>query len=420
MRPRLSSGICLGTPLPVRLFNGLGPVVRRLGVWPRIDPEKLMRAVERKSGRVRLPDVAVRALAVRADAFSTDAKLTLFGTLSVRGVLHKKLSEAVQFERLIAANPQILNEQVRRPLFVLGLPRTGTTLLQRLLSLHSGARYLPFWEGATSVAQSRADYSKDHQRRIRSARRSMALLNWINPDLTKIHPMGVQDPEECFLLFGNYFVMPPGYDFAYLPSYWDWYDEQVHLDAYRMHKRQLQALQWLDRREHWVLKCPSHLWGLKHLIEVYPDARIVRTHRDPRKVVPALCSLLAAIWSMSSDDVDLKTVASCVMNWCESGQQIASEALAHIPRDQVVDVDFDDLVADPVATAMSVYERFGYRADADLSSAMAQWCREHPSEGSRHFRYEPADFGLDLDDVARRLAPDAPPAGARVRAHCRI
>jgi len=188
-----------------------------------------------------------------------------------------------------------------------------------------------------------------------------------------------------------------------VPSYWDWWDTQAHAEVYRLHKRQLQALQWLDRRQHWVLKCPNHLSGIDHLLNVYPDARIVYTHREPEKIIASLCSLAAVTWSMTSDEVDLGEVAQYSLDVAQRCQAAGHAALQTIPRDQVLHVDYDDLVADPVAMARRVYEHFGYPVDPGLDARMVDWLESHPSDKHGKHTYQLSDFGLTEDDVRRRL-----------------
>ncbi len=176
-RRRLSSGVRLGPPLPMRLLNTLGPLVRSLGLWPRIDVERQMRATERKYKRTNWTPELRRALPPRAEGFnSKDADLSLFGALVIRGQFLKSMDNALALEDLIARHPEILDEQIRRPLFVLGLARTGTTLLQRLLSLHAGARYLPFWEGYTPYPREVGNHQGGKDGRYREAKNRLALL----------------------------------------------------------------------------------------------------------------------------------------------------------------------------------------------------------------------------------------------------
>ena len=400
---RLPSGVGLGPPWPIRLLNTLGPLVRAAGLWPRIDTQRMMRSVERKLKRNDWPAPLLRALPPRAAAFNDDAKPSLFGALVLQDQFKKSAMNALGFEDLISRHPEILEERIERPLFVLGLARTGTTLLQRLLSLHSGARYLPFWEAYSPVPYKLGKHRGGRDGRYGEAKRKLRLLKWVGPEFDKIHPIDVDDPEECYHLFRSHFLIPPGFDFGYVPSYWEWWDTQAHADAYRMHKRQLQALQWLDRRQHWVLKCPNHLSGIDHLLDVYPDARIVYTHREPEKIIASLCSLAAVTWSMTSDDVDLDQVAEYALNVAQRCQAAGRAALQTTPRDQILHVDYDDLVADPVAMARRVYEHFGYPADPSLDARMADWLASHPSDKHGKHTYQLSDFGLTENDVRRRL-----------------
>jgi Sulfotransferase family len=400
---RLPSGVSLGPPWPIRLLNTLGPLVGAAGLWPSIDTQRMMRSVERKLKRNDWPAPLLRALPPRAAAFNDDSKPSLFGALVLQDQFKKSAMNALGFEDLISRHPEILEERIERPLFVLGLARTGTTLLQRLLSLHSGARYLPFWEAYSPVPYKLGKHRGGRDGRYGEAKRKLRLLKWVGPEFDKIHPIDVNDPEECYHLFRSHFLIPPGFDFGYVPSYWEWWDTQAHADVYRMHKRQLQALQWLDRRQHWVLKCPNHLSGIDHLLDVYPDARIVYTHREPEKIIASLCSLAAVTWSMTSDDVDLDQVAEYALNVAQRCQAAGRAALRTTPRDQILHVDYDDLVADPIAMARRVYEHFGYPADPSLDARMADWLASHPSDRHGKHTYRLSDFGLTENDVRRRL-----------------
>ena len=362
-----------------------------------------MRSVERKWQRNDWPAPLLRGLPPRAAGFNDDAKPSLFGALVLRDQFKKSAMNALGFEDLISRHPEILEERIERPLFVLGLARTGTTLLQRLLSLHSGARYLPFWEAYSPVPYKLGKHRGGRDGRYAEAKRKLRLLKWVGREFNKIHPIDIDDPEECYHLFRSHFLIPPGFDFGYVPSYWEWWDAQAHADAYRMHKRQLQALQWLDRRRHWVLKCPNHLSGIDHLLEVYPDARIVYTHREPEKIIASLCSLAAVTWSMTSDDVDLAHVAEYALDVAQRCQTAGRAALQTISRDQILHVDYDDLIADPAAMARRVYDHFGYPSDSGLDARMTEWLESHPSDKHGKHAYQLSDFGLTENDVRRRL-----------------
>ncbi len=403
-RRRLSSGIALGPPLPIRLFNKLGPLVKALGMWPSIDYQAQMRRTEKKYGRSNWTPELRRALPVRTKAFNEDADLSLFGALVIRDQFLKSMDNAMALEDLIARHPEILEEKIERPLFVLGLARTGTTLLQRLLSLHEGARFLPFWEGYTPFPRKLGNHRGGKDGRWREANMQLKLLNFVGPAFNQIHPIEVDDPEECYHLFRNHFLVSPGFDFANVPSFWKWWDETAYRDVYRMHKRQLQALQWLDPKRHWVLKCPNHLAGLKYLLEVYPDARIVYTHRGPEKTVPSLASLAAVTWCMTSDTVDLKNVGEFALDLAEQCEAAGQAAMHLVPQGQLVSSNYDELVRDPAAMAVSIYERLGYPADPGLKARAQKWLDDHPSDKHGKHAYALGDFGLTPEILKQRLA----------------
>lgn len=407
-RRRLSSGVRLGPPLPLRLLNILGPLVKALGLWPSIDIERQMRATEKKYGRSNWTPELKRALPPRAKAFNEDADLSLFGALVIRGQFLKSMDNAMALENLIAQHPEILEEEIRRPLFVLGLARTGTTLLQRLLSLHEGARYLPFWEGYSPFPRELGNHQDGKDGRHREASNRLKLLNFVGPEFNKIHPIEVDDPEECYHLFRNHFLVPPGFDFAHVPSYWEWWDATSHRDVYRMHKRQLQALQWLNRKQHWVLKCPNHLSGLQYLLETYPDARIVYTHRSADKTVPSLCSLAAVTWCMTSDTVKLTDVGDFALDLAERCEAAGRAAMQLVPPGQIVHSDYNELIRDPAATAVSIYERLGYPADAGLKARAQKWLADHPSDKHGRHNYVLEDFGLTPEIVRSRCTVTPP------------
>ena len=398
---RLEPGVQFRPRWPVALLNALGPAAKALGLFPKIDDPKLHAAADRASGA----DPWLReARRVRFKSFDEEAGLSLFGAIAVKAQAKKCLETMSGFERLLQQRPEILDEKIERPLFVVGWPRTGTTVLHRLLCQHSGARYLPIWE-AYSLLRERHGKPLSVERRYKDAKRAIAFLHWVAPDIDAIHPLGCDEPDECFHLFRNYWAMPPGWDFAYIPSYWAWFERAGALPAYQIHKRQLQILQWYERREHWVLKSPQHLAGLPALMKVYPDARIVCTHRDPAEAVASYCSLLALAWGMTSDAaVDRRRIADYALETMSKAQAVAAPVLAALPKSQVIHVDFADLIADPIGLPQAIYERFGYVRDPDLGEGLKAWCAANPRDKHGRHRYRLSDFNLTEADVRRAVA----------------
>ena len=398
---QLRSGMRYGPPWPVAALNAFGPALRAARLFPKIADPALLSPVETMSGRSdRSSPWMKEARRVRFQSFDQDAQLSLFGALAVRAQARRCFKNTLEFDRLIDAHPEIEHEEIKRPLFVIGWPRTGTTLLQRLLCLHREARFLPVWE-AYSILSEDGGRTLDLAERRRRAQRAINLLKWLAPDLKAIHPMDLDDPDECYHLFRNYFAMPGGWDFAHLSSYWKWFESQSAIPAYEVHKRQLQILQWRDRRGHWVLKSPQHLSGLPALLQVYPDARIICTHRDPVEAVSSYCSLVAVAWGMTSDAIDLKKVADYVLTTTATSLKAARVALRSIPENQVYHVKYTDLTRDPLRTITSIYSHFAYPRDDDLAARIRSWLDANPANRNGGHKYDLADFGLTVRDVER-------------------
>lgn len=401
---QLPSGIHYGAIWPVAVLNLLEPVARATGFFPTISDPSHLASVEREEGRKdRSGAWVVDGRTVRLRSFDEDARLSLFGAIAVRTQMRRCFRTTLELDRLIEQHPEILQEKIERPLFIVGWPRTGTTLLQRLLCLHEDARFIPMWEAYDIIPERNGRALSEEERRRRAAR-GIALLEKIAPDLKTIHPMGIDDPDECFHLFRNYFAMPPGLDFAYLASYWKWFEGRSAVPAYEMHKRQLQMMQWHDRRGHWVLKSPQHLFAIAALAEVYPDANIIYTHRDPVEAIGSYCSMMTVLWGMTSNDVDLREVGRYALATAAHCKKVGEAALAALPPAQVYHAPYADLKSDPKAMIGEIYSRFGYSPDAGLEQRMTAWLAANPSNRHGQHKYDLADFGLTRDDVRRALA----------------
>lgn len=400
---RLSSGIRYGAVWPVALLNTFEPAVRAAGLFPRIADPAHLESVETQLGRRdRSSPWIVDGRSVRLRSFDEDAHLSLFGALAVRTQMRRCLRTTLELDKLIENNPQILKEKIERPLFIVGWPRTGTTLLQRLLCLNSDARFIPVWEAYDIIPERNGRRLTIEERRAH-ARRGMALLDTIAPALKAIHPMGIDDPDECYHLFRNYLAMPLGLDFARLTGYWEWIGSRSVVPAYEAHRRQLQMMQFYDRRGHWVLKSPQHLFGLPALLQVYPDANIVYTQRDPVEAIASYCSMMTVLWGMTSNDVDPHQVGRYALQTAARCREVGEAALAKLPKGQVHRVAYTDLKSDPKAVVTAIQTRFGYPVDEGMDNRMSSWLASNPADRHGAHTYNLADFGLTRQEVMSAL-----------------
>jgi hypothetical protein len=286
---------------------------------------------------------------------------------------------------------------VREPIFIVGLPRTGSTLLHRLLALAPDARAPLLWELMEPAPPPAGAADERIHRAERFCRARPA-------ELSRVHPMGAREPGECYWLLRNGFK---SHSFCLLgerPSYEQWLEAQEMTSSYAHHRGALQLLLHARPAERLVLKMPGHLDHLDALLAVYPDARIVHLHRDPLTALASDCSLWALITAANGQPVDRKRIGARLrrrlVRSIERG--LAARRLLH-PQ-QIVDVHYRALVDDPVATVRAIHRHFGLAfADEHATRIVATEPRLAAARGGPH-RYALSDYGLDAAEVSADFA----------------
>jgi hypothetical protein len=389
----------------LRVAHWVGERLKPLGVrGGEISAEFLIRAAQQRTRLTHFGTDRFREpLEKLVEACHLDHELSLLGRGIVRGTLVNCLATRLQIAEDLRRNPEIRQQTVRRPLFVLGLPRTGTTYLYNLLAQDASARPLLFWE-TTSPSPPPTPETRNSDPRIAKAMRTVRSVNRLVPALESIHALDAQGPEECLGLLMNTLVCP--FFRGRIHAYWDWLfnlpDARVDA-AYGEYKEQLQLLQWKVRGEHWILKCPAHLYGLGSLLEIFPDAAVVQLHRDPAQVVPSLCSLSFAMDSLYYARREPKEVGRRMFRVLERMLARGRAGRERHPADRVMDVNYEDLIADPFRTARSVYERFGYSWTDDFAQRLRTYLEQDARHERPKHRYSLDDFGLSETEVRERL-----------------
>lgn len=397
----------LQTPTRLRVAHWVGNRLKSIGVQGgNLSADSLIHAAQQQTGlnefgtdRFRVP---LRKL---VDAYLADRDLSVIGRAIVRGTLIHTLVNRLQIARDLRAEPEILRQTVARPLFVLGLPRTGTTFLYNLLTQDAAARPLLFWESASPSPPPTSE-TRTTDPRIAEAAKTVRSLNRLVPALASIHSFDARGPEECLGLLMNTLVCP--FFRGRITSYWDWLFElpDAEVDAaYAEYQQQLQLLQWKVRGEHWILKCPAHLYGLGSLLRTFPDAAVVQLHRDPAQVVPSLCSLSFAMDSLYYAKRDPQEVGRRMFDVLDRMFARGRDGRAQHPADRVMDVRYEDLIADPFAVARSVYDRFGYDWSAAFEQSLRGYLEQNARQDRPKHRYSLEDFGLSKTEVYNRLEP---------------
>ena len=392
------------TPRALGWANALGRSLARIGVRPSLEEESLLRAARRVTRFSDFGDEEFRTPLRRLlQAYEEEVYLSPTDRLIKRIDLVDMLATRLRIRRLIARHPEILEQPVRRPLIVTGLPRTGTTLLQRLLSLDPDARPLLGWEALWPVPISRRRAGRKDSR-IGHARRLAWAVRRFLPGIDRIHPIDPEGPEECTRLLGNAFRWGYMGIELLMPGYAAWLESQgsrVMEPAYREYVLQLQVLQ--SQRPvagHWVLKSPAHLWCLRSLLNVIPDARIVITVRDPRATVASACSLYTLFYGVSAARARTSGLGLGIATSFAEALTGGLETAVQNPE-RVRVVRYEDLVDRPVETLEEIHAGFGIPFSAALETAARAWLDASPQGRHGIHHYDLESYGLDEETVVR-------------------
>ncbi|MEV7981688.1 sulfotransferase [Streptomyces sp. NPDC086519] len=379
-------------PLPLTLAN----LLLRPGFRARRTPDRafdrLLDAAGPAAGDERFTDDFRHLLRCWAAA----EHLTPVGWLSARGHVGRHLANRARIRRLLAEHPEIEREPVERPVFVVGLPRTATTLTHGILSLSADHRCPLLWELLTPDLGLAPE---EREKAITTARRLVGGINLFSPRFRHIHNLRPEGPEECTFALPHT-VMPLSQ--AVIPEYLPWHESHDFGADYRYLKQIYQVLQYGRPRRRWVLKSPLHLENLDALRAVFPDATIVWTHRDPATAVASFCSLVEHGMAVNTRPLDLHWIGA---TWLELLARSARRGLAArtgIPRESLVDVPYSWLGADPAAGAPKLYAAVGARwTEADAARLPAVTARPR---GTRTHSYDLARYGLTRADVEAAFA----------------
>jgi len=385
----------------LRTLNRVGRQLAKIGVeLPSLASEAIVRAAEKRAkSPVRGGDSFREPLARYLEAVHGEADLNSFGRLAVKGMLVESLRNRFELAGWVHEHPEIREERIQSPWVIVGLPRTGTSLLSILLGLDPNARALMQWEAENLIPPPTLATAAEDPRIADSARQLARLLK-LNPAIGAMHPFGATLAQECVALF-MYDIRTLGVETqAYVPSYGRWLQSCDMRPAYVQHKMALQALQSAQPTERWVLKSPNHLWCLETLVETYPDARIIWTHRDPGKVITSLASLNNALQRMFTDRRDHVAVAE---EWLSKSRFAIESGMAYDDRagdGWCQHLSFEDLMKDPIGAVRRIYSHYGEAPNRLHLRRMEAWMQQRGRHSEGRHVYDPADFGWSYDGLA--------------------
>ncbi|MGE0323146.1 MAG: sulfotransferase [Polyangiaceae bacterium] len=365
------------------------------------DAGRLLDAARRRTGLQDFGDESfLPPLERLLHGIRTESSLTPTGALITRTRLLGVLENRLRLEALYAEHPEIEAQQIREPIIIAGLQRTGTTLLHRLLASHPRLRWLAAWEALSPVPGPGVD------RRLSKAQFAERALRYLSPAFFAIHPVEAEAPEEEVLLLDYSFRSTVAEATLRVPSFSRWLESADQLPAYRYLERLLKALQWQHPKERWVLKTPHHLEWLDTLLHVFPDAKIVQTHRDPTRTLASFCSMIWHGRAVFSDRVDA----------AEIGHDWERKTLRMVTRgsevrgghrkgtEHFLDVYYQELMRDPTAELERISDFAGLAWTAS-DRAKLQQARGH-NQQNKHgvHKYRLEDFGLSAERTRERFA----------------
>jgi hypothetical protein len=387
-------------PLAARFLNKCGLLLQQGGLkWGAWSPAELIEIAKR---RCSTDDFGggdfFEPLSRLLESCHREAQLNTVGKLALRADIVRTLSNRLLMKRDRQLFPEIVNQQIREPVFIIGLPRSGTTLLHMLLAADPDQRAPLCWEVMSPSPPSK----NQEQERIQRAAKSLASLRWLAPTFDQVHATGAELPQECVSLMSPSFLSDQ-FDTMYnVPSYRAWFLQQDLRPAYVFHHRFLQHLQQRKKASRWVLKAPTHLFALPALLSIYPDARFVQTHREPIEAIASVSSLITILRRVFSFDVDPQNVAREAWRyWSETMTKFMSDRDRYLPAERICDLKYTDIRRDPIYAVRSIYAYFGWPLAANTEQRIMDSLATQPQEQNGFHRYRPSQFGLETMDRER-------------------
>ncbi len=376
------------------------------GMGVPLDVESLLAEARSNTGLTDFgrEDVWREGLEVLARGLDRESRLTLLGRVLSRGDIVNALETRLKIEETYREFPGIHDESMNGPIFIVGLPRSGTSILHELLAQDPAHRVPLSWEARHPCPPpEEASYESDP--RIESCEAYVQFWNELVPEYKTMHEMGARIPCECIWLTMPTFACEEWLGRQQIPSFAAWYATVDQRPVYAYHRKVLKLLQYRFRRPRWMLKAPSHMACLDVLLGEYPDARIIMTHRDPLKSMGSTASILSALSWMRSDEADIDTIkAGFGGEGMAYRLETAMRARENFPSRQFFDIRYEEILSDPFEAIERIYDHFGIEFSGEAEKRMrARFAKKEQNRHGAHI-YSFEDLGLDLTTERARFA----------------
>jgi hypothetical protein len=324
-----------------------------------------------------------------------------YGAKGLQDAVLLALSNRLKATNYLSKRPELLKRPIKRPAFVFGIPRTGTTLLSNLLAADPTRRSPLTWEIDDPVPPPTSDTLYTDRRAVERVKAEKELLK-AAPEMGKYYRSSAVYPNECVFFMAHDFKTLMWESRGRLPNYRDWLLHTDMTSAYQYHKRFLQLLQ-AGAPGTWNLKMPSHALWLETLLKVYPDARLIWTHRDPLTATGSFCSLISLAHMAFVGPVDKAWIAEN----CPYQAQLHADRIMDFRdkhgEDRVIDVHYADLMRQPIETMRRLYAALGDEFTEAARSGMQAWLDDNPQDKFGKHEYKLAEYGLTPELVRKRF-----------------
>ena len=370
-----------------------------------LEPDSIIAEALERTGRSHFEDESfVEPMTRMLRAYETEARLNEAGRGAQRERTVGLLVNRLRIEEWLGRHPEIHDEELHVPAVGCGLPRTGTTMLHRLLGSDPMTHAVLWYECRHPAPFPDDDWTKKDAR-IAAAEEEIRLTLEAVPGLATVHPWDPLGPDEEIMLLELTFMawMPEAH--AHVPEFGRWQRTQDRGPSYEYLKTVLRFLQWQKKKagspaDKWVLKAPYHLGVVECLLEAFPDAKVVQTHRDPFETIPSICSLQLFMWQLGCDDPDPHECGALWgRNWCEA----LTHALAMREEryaDRFIDIWYKDVATDPVGQVRKIFEATGRTLSDEAAGQVQKWADENRRENRPPHEYTMEKFGLSEEQLA--------------------
>jgi len=367
-------------------------------------PEEFLAAASKETGLEDYGSDAFReGLEVYCQSAFSEAGLNDVGVMAVSGNIVSSLANRLRVVDWATRHPDVADERIDAPLVVIGMFRAGTTLLSNLLDQDRRNRPLLRWEAGDSVPPpTPSDFRSGP--RVDAVRASAEMLEQLNPQMAVVHHEEADGPTECISVMSQDFKSLALEAITNVPTYGRWLQDVDQRSAYEYHRLVLRVLQNGGVRGRWTLKSPHHAIALDALTAVYPDARLVLLHRDPSVLCASVCSLIDTLSSTFSDTDHRRYIAEHWTAMLETSIDRIDNFRAAHPEHPILDVQYDDLVRNPVETVATIYAAIGDSLDADARARIGTYVAANGKGKFGEHRYDLSAYGLEEAEVSERFA----------------